>query len=84
MLAGMAALFGDRGERVDQPAGKAREIRLVFQQQHPVGLVLQHVLPELRAERCQPFGDLGETFLLVTGKRGTRTHETLPVPLKHA
>ena len=70
----MAALFGDT--RRGFPQGLREAVEIAGLQQHqPVRFVGQHVLGELRAERRQPGGNLGEALLLARVEPHARPHE---------
>ena len=83
VFAGMAAIGGGARGAGDEEIRQAVEIGL-GEQHEPVFFVLEHILPELSAERRQPLGDRGETRLGLRRQTRAGAGEIEMIALEHA
>ena len=82
IFARVVAFVGGHARRRTGKIGQPGEIAL-FQHHCEGFLVGQHILPELRAETCQPLVNSRETLLRGFFQRGTGAHETGMITLQN-
>jgi hypothetical protein len=80
----LAALARGRRHRISQEIRNPRQVLFARQDQRPVLLVRENVLPEPSAETGELLVDRREALLLGLVKLGACLHEALPVALQNA